>query len=463
MSSNNRLDGFAPEPAPFDVDQTPIPAPVVAPSVDLTSYTTRTEAARLAVVAMGIDWPATIVPEGSALIDVGTEKLKRDRSAWDRMPPLKTALPTVLTALQAEQRKDYPEKISNLRLRPSDGRIVRTQNIAATPSQVKGMAYTPHALRQIMSQSGMLDGAPRNFAGALAYISNEERAQVFNRLVLGANPDKTTTLRTRIPHGGDTGVRVVRAALSEIYGDADDPTIASIITSIPNVPDGAKLSYLPGDAASRFEIVFPSQVEIPNFRAGDIHYASVHARSSEIGLGAFDAFAAFVRAICVNLTTAERHGESESVRHVGADAKVQRKVTAALQRAIAQLMPLLETIGYSATINLDGWQVEEALKKISSTYGEGVGAATTWTATHKQSQYPATVWGLTAAITEAAHTRDTWTKEEDWEGVASAVMVGAVDAARKGQSWDAVLKEGGEIARDMQRRAAARQAQMQGN
>lgn len=455
MPSHNRFDGLNPEPAPFpDHDFTSAPAPeALSPvPVDLTSYESRTEAARRAVVAMGIDWPATIVPEGSSLIDVGTEKLKRDRSAWDRMPLLKDALPAVRAALHLEDRKDFDQKVSDLRLRPSDGRIVCLHNLAATPSQVKGMAYTPHALRQLMSLSGMLDGAPRNFAGALAYITNQERAQIFNRLAIKANPEKTTTLRTKVPHTGD--VRVVRAALSEIYGDADDPTVAEIISHLPGIPEGARLSYLPGDAASRFEIVFPSKIAIPNFKAGDIHYASVHARSSEIGLGAFDSFAAFVRAICVNLTTAERHGDTTSVRHVGTDAKVQRRVTEALVMGIKQLEPLLEAIGYSVNIGLDGWEVEKALGRIASLYGEGSGAAETWTATHKQGGYPATVWGMTAAITEAAHSRDSWTKEEDWEGIASGVMMGAVDVVKKGQKWEEILKKGGDEARDMQRRKA---------
>lgn len=458
MPSHNRFDGLNPEPAPFpgmQDEHTPNPDLIprtISPEVDLTSYSSRTEAARLAVVEMGIDWPATIVPEGSSLIDVGTEKLKRDRSAWDRMPLLKDALPVVRAALHLEDRKDYQQKVSDLRLRPSDGRIVRLQNLQSTPAQVKGMAYTPHALRQLMSLSGMLDGAPRNFAGALAYINNRERAEIFNRLASkgGVDPEKTTTLRTRVPHTGD--VRVVRAALSEIYGDADDPTVAEIISHLPGIPDGAKLSYIPGDAASRFEIVFPSKVAIPNFKAGDIHYASVHARSSEIGLGAFDSFAAFVRAICVNLTTAERHGDTTSVRHVGTDAKVQRKVTEALVMGIKQLEPLLEAIGYSVNIGLDGWEVEKALSRIATLYGEGSGAAETWTTTFKQAGYPASVWGMTAAITEAAHSRDSWTKEEDWEGIASGVMMGAVDVVKKGQSWAEILKKGGDEARDMQRR-----------
>src|SRR5258705_2635863 len=88
-------------------------------------FKSRQEQARLACEAAGIVWPGTILPEGTALYSSGVETLKNDRAAWQRLPIASEVIGLVETALASEQRKDFEVNVEDLRLRPTDGRIVK--------------------------------------------------------------------------------------------------------------------------------------------------------------------------------------------------------------------------------------------------------------------------------------------------------------------------------------------------
>jgi len=392
----------------------------------------RQEAARQACEAAGIVWPGTILPPGTALYSSGVEKLKNDRAAWRRLPKASEVVGLVAAALASEDRRDFPINVHELRLRPTDGRIVRSENVG-NPDPMIGLGYGPHSFRQLMAQVDPLDPAPRGFANALLFLTDQERAEIVNKRI-GLTKDSTSVvLRTKMPHRSDGG-RIARAALSKVYGSVTDHDIAGIIGEVLSEmgDTSAKLDYKPGDSASRFELIWPSEIPVDTFVVGDVHYLRLGLDNSETGEGGVDILGGLLRAACANLTLSEGEGVSETVRHVGDPVQLKARIRRAIRRAVDELEPLIRTITMSAKIPVGAWSVEEALTKIAKRFGQTEGAAASWNHQLQASNYPATIWGIGAAISEAAHGQETWLGEAEWEKVAAKVQRKAVEVVMAG-------------------------------
>lgn len=392
------------------------------------NFQTRQEQARLACEAAGIVWPGTILPEGTALYSSGVETLKNDRAAWRRLPLAGEVIGLVAAALAEEQRKDFLEKVGGLRFNKFTGRLVRAANVDDTGG--RGLGYGPHTLRQLIQQIDPLDDAPRGFSAALLYLTDQERAEILNRRIENVKPDTAVTLRTRLPHNGN--VRIARAALSKIYGSVTDHDIAGAIGSVLQGDTSGRLDYKPGDSRSRFEVIWPSEIPVKTFVVGDVHYGMLSITNSETGEGSLRICPAVVRARCANLTLSTGEGTEVVIRHVG-DAKVLlHRLMKAIRAAIDDMEPLLNTISQSARIPVEVWTPAEALGKIAKRYELPKTTADAWVKQLQESQYPNTIWGLSAAISEAAHKQENWIGEAEWERIGSEVQARAVEVVKKG-------------------------------
>lgn len=404
------------------------------------NYVSRQESARRACEAVGIVWPETILPPGTALYKEGLEKLKADRRAWKRLPLASEVVGLVTSALASEDRKDFPEEVANLRLRPADGRIVRKQNLLAPVGKAPGLGYGPHTLRQLVAQVDPLDDAPRGFSSALLYLNDQERAEILNKRLDAmdkAKPDgdrTAVTLRTRLPHYGD-GSRIVRAALSSIYVSLTDHDIAGVIGEmlVGAGDTTSRLDYKPGDSHSRFEVIWPSEIPVETFVVGDVHYGMLSIGNSDTGEGSVWIAPAVVRARCANLTISIGQGIEESFQHRGDPAALLLRLKKAIRRAMDDMEPLLRTISQSATIQLgEVWNPAKALEAIARRYEQPKIAAAAWVEQFKKSGYPNSVWGVAGAISEASHDADNWIAAAEWEKLASDVQAKAVEVVRKG-------------------------------
>jgi len=368
--------------------------------------------------------------------------LKSDRAAWRRLPIAGEVVGLVSDALAAEDRKDYPQHVEGLRLRESDGRLVRVQNLGNP--EAPGLGYGPHTLRQLVQQVDPFDDAPRGFASALLYLSDQERARIMNERLAKTNPETEVTLRTRLPHSGDG--RIARAALSRIYGSVTDHDIAGALGEVLSGDGTGRLDYKPGDQKSRFEVIWPSEIPVETFVVGDVHYACLSITNSETGEGSLRIAPAVVRARCANLTLSVGEGTEVTIRHIGDEDALLHRLKKAIRSAVDDLEPLLAVISASARIPLgEAWTVKKALEAIGRKYRLPGDAPRLWIAQHEASAYPETVWGLSAAISESAHKRDTWGDAAEWERVGSEVQALAVKVARGGASMGAVFAKALEL------------------
>jgi hypothetical protein len=393
------------------------------------TFVSRQERARKACEAAGIVWPGTILPEGTALYSSGVEKLKSDRAAWQRLPLASEVVGLVEEALRMEDRKDYPMAVGQLRLRPMDGRLVQARSIDDSRPDF-GLGYGPHTLRQLVAQIDPLDNAPRGFSSALLYLSDQERAEILNKRIERVKPETVVTLRTRVPHSGD---RIARAALSGKYGSVTDFDIARAVGEVVTGDRSGRMDYKPGDQRSRFEVIWPSEIPVQTFVVGDVHYGMLSITNSETGEGSIRIAPAVVRARCANLTISTGEGTEVSIRHIGDAEQLIFRLKKAIRAALDDMEPLLMTIAASSSIEIgEAWTAEKALGAIAKRYALPASAAEGWVGQWKESRYPESIFGLSAAISEAAHRSAVWTDEHEMERVASTFQARAVEVVRKG-------------------------------
>lgn len=406
-----------------------IPAP--SHPVDDPNHITRQEAARLACVAAGIDWPSTILPEGTALYTSGLEKLRSDRARWRALPVASEALPVIGAALAAEDRQDWSYDVSTLRLREDNGRIATEFSYQAPVKAKPGLGYTAHSFRQLVQAvPGLAAGeAPRGMAGALLYLTDQERAGIINARIGEARGGQALTLRTKVVH---SGARVTRACLSSRYADCQDVHVAEAIRGALNGRGStAKIDYKPGDGQSRFEIIFPSEVPIRTFRVGDVHYATIQIRNSETGEGSLLVRPAVLRAACANLTLSTGEGVATRMVHAGSGENLRNKLKAALLAAEAQLAPLVAAIQRSAETPLD-YTPGDLIEKLARALDLEAARARDWRETLEGRYLPTagnTVWSLASAVTEAAQRAPNWIAQEREEAVAARIT------AENGIAW----------------------------
>lgn len=412
--------------------QTTALAPVAG--VDIS----RQEAARQACEAAGIVWPGTILPPGTALYSSGVESLKSYRQAWRQLPVAGEVVGLVADALQAEDRKDVAENVGHLRFRKMDGRLVRAENIDNTVPEF-GLGYGPHTLRQLVQQIDPLDNAPRGFSAALLYLSDQERAEILNKRLAVTDPETAIVLRTKKAHEGD---RICRAALSKVYGSVTDHDIAGALGETLKGDSSGRLDYKPGDSRSRFEVIWPSEIPVETFVVGDVHYACLSIGNSETGEGGLRIAPAVIRARCANLTLSTGHGTEVVIRHVGDPGMLLHRLKKAIRAAVDDLEPLLAVITASARIPLnDVWTPEKAFQAIAKRYEQPKETAGLWLKQLQASNYPASIWGIGAAISEAAHAKQTWGDEADWERLGSEVQRRAVEVVRAGSPASVALEK----------------------
>jgi len=397
-------------------------APVKGTALD-PSHTSRQEAARLACEEIGIKWPATILAPGTALYTSGVETLKADRARWARLPTAAQAVPVVVAALAAEDRRDFDVRVSELRMDPKSAKLVRAADVGVKP----GLGYNQSALGQMLARVPSLSAqrAPRSHTQNVAFLDADLRAAHFNRHVERDTPvlgETAALLRTKLLHDGQ---RVARAVLSTRYADVNDVDVAtSIAASLNGDSKVARLDYRPGDDHSQFELLWPSEIPVKTFVVGDVHRATVTITNSETGKGAVVVRPGVVRAACANLTLSFGVGIEVRMIHIGNAERVVGMLRAAIAQAAAQVEPLIRAITASAGIAIpSGQSPSDIFAKLARKSGASVANVKAWESVYdsRYAQSP-TLWGVTSAITDAAQLAASWWEQNAQEEVASELL-----------------------------------------
>ena len=415
---------------PIELDDTMPSSPTPpAPPLDKLSPDARLDETIRLAREVGIILPDTRLPVGHSLWDVGKEHAKADRKKWARFPRVADgALTHVANFLRAEDRQDFTMPVTNVRLGAKTARFFKDAGTATRDgSENVGLGYSDRAFRQLVDRAGIDLG--RGTPTVLLGLDADERAAVVNRRIERmkgpVNKDgKPGTLpnvfvRTKRVGGG----RVVRAFLSERYGEVNDLDVAKGLDKVLGGDPTARLDYKAGDDRSSFEVLWANDLPIDTLRVGDLHKAMVLIRNSETGDGSLRIIPAVLRILCANLTTAEGMGVTVSIRHLGDRETLVGQLNAAIRQAAAQVEPLIGLIQQSARVVAPEGPIGDLFGKIGRKAGMTETVVKSWVDTF-ESRYSGspTLWGVTSAITEAAQQRDWWVTQAEEEKVASQLM-----------------------------------------
>jgi hypothetical protein len=409
-------------------------APPVALNPD---HVTRQEAARQACENIGITWPETILPPGTALYESGVVALKADRHKWARLPFAAEALPAIQKALASEDRRDVEIPVASLRLDPTTARVIydRLNETEEKP----GLGYDKHAFSQICARVPELSSAnaPRGHASNLLYLDADLRAEHVNRAIRALAGEVAseqarskdykqpmTLVRTKM---SSNGKRIARAFLSERFADVSDLHVGEALQGALNGnASTARLDYRPGDTRSQFEVIYPSEIPVPIFRVGDVHKAVILISNSETGQGSISVQAGVVRARCANLTLSHGFGVEVNFRHLGNADRVKAQLKAAIGQAAAQISPLIDTIIASTSVMLpEGKSPGDVFAMLAKRFDVEKPVATAWREVYegKYAEFGANLWSVTSAITDAAQrTSSNWWEQQEQEKIAAQTL-----------------------------------------
>jgi hypothetical protein len=171
--------------------------------------------------SIGIEWPKTILPEGTALYESGVEKLKSDRARWARLPYAVDAIPAVRAVLAAEDRRDDVVPVAaTCACRPSTA--------ASTPRRDSGQSEARRLRRALLPAARRADPGSRERAAEHrrrpAVPDNAERAGIVNARLPASKAE--VTVRTKVAHSGSGSPG--RSCRSR-YADVNDYDVADAI------------------------------------------------------------------------------------------------------------------------------------------------------------------------------------------------------------------------------------------
>lgn len=373
----------------------------------------------------GLRLPTTILPEGTALWDVGeNNKRKLERELAD-LPDIFVALAGLAKRIELEHPVDVTGvPVQLVRMNQENGRLYKE---GFDPGMAIG--YTNSGFSQVANF--IRPASVRNgYVSTLLSLSPGVRAMAFNEHAVKNTERESVTLRTIVePVSRSTVIRAVTSPKHSLETGDDRMVIQSLTeTSIKESLRGAKARITRGQNRSEFEIIWPAMAR--ELKVGDLCYIGIRIRNSETKAGSLEVEVFILRVLCANFTTAfskDTEGETISIRHMG---DIRHKLVEAFARALRRAGPFVTAFADAYKNKLPKTR-GEMLAMVGEAYDLPeyllTEATTLWDADGLRSAGD-TLAGLVNALTRASQNQDI----ED----ASATERAAGDLISRG--WDAL-------------------------
>lgn len=347
----------------------------------------------------------TILPEGTALWDIGQQALVRERVRLDKLPALRDFARVFLANEQARQITDKTGPLGRLRMDPRSGKIYRLDS-AGKPGC--GVGYTHTGLSQLVGMHADALGVPSNFVRALEFLSPGPRATAFNDLGIRAEAkglsQEPRVMRLAKNVHGEQYLRAVTSTKHVGIAGGYAAVVSRMVQELGLDADKAKVRVAAeGDDRLDIEVIFPMLNR--EIVVGDVLWGSLALTLSETKDVSARISDSLMRVLCANLTRAPYGCEHEWTRkHVGTENFVADLMTR-IQSGAARLAPFVRAFGDAYADELPGTRAEafERLEKMvdlpKSLTAESVLAA--WDADGAKSA-GSTRGGLVNALTRAS-------------------------------------------------------------
>lgn len=353
-----------PSPSTLTINATATPTPRAA---DLPSAE-RMKVFHALVATAGYAAPSTILPEGTALWEVGEENLRRHKASIDTLPTVREFSGAFLAAESLRDHRDVAANLADMRMR-ADGRIFR-----ALPNGKPGPAlgYTHTGLSQLVSLYRDHLGIPNGMVGSLEFLSPKVRAEAFNDLAARADermvhvrelPDRV--FRTSLNPYGERFLRAVTSTHHTLSAGG----YAAIVAQIAALWPDAKCRAVRTEDRFDLDVIFPMHAR--EIRVGDVLHGTLSITLSETKDVAAAVRDALLRVLCANLTVKSFGKEAAFTRrHVGAG--FVRDLAERMKGSWNRLSPFVDAFGdaYSdslpAAMSTRATVVERAFKRFDA-------------------------------------------------------------------------------------------------
>lgn len=358
------------------------PAPAPAPTVSAASVARRTagegafggrgpavvqedqasaDRDKAALISMGLSPGRTIVPVGTTLAMSGLSTWRRMHADMESSPRMVDAVGPVLDAIASENRRRRVVQTDQIRLVEDSGRLLMTSKRLLAAGQVgTGIGLEAGGLAALMRRAPHI--LPTVTGGAFYQWSAEEIAHVWNSRIdrLGVGRDKTAAMvahletlsgrwdwkeRSRLEAAISRRNAAPPKTLLQVRDGADGaPVLWSAVgpkfpwqagaeyilrelakvapeahASLVYVPDGSQLSWSMQDMGSVPPVV------------GEVYARQAGGSSRDDGLGRFQDWLAWLRALCLNLTTETLTAGGSNVDHDRGAARMMADIARSLQ------------------------------------------------------------------------------------------------------------------------------------
>lgn len=287
--------------------------------------------------------PSTILPEGTALWEVGEENLRRHRASIDTLPTMRDFAQAFLAAESLRDHRDVEANLADMRMLP-DGRIMRVRLDGKAPPAI---GYTHTGLSQLVSLYRDHLGIPNGMVGSLEFLSPKVRAEAFNDLAERADermvhvrelPDRV--FRTSLNVHGERFLRAVTSTQHTLQAGG----YAAIVAQIARLWPEAKCRAVRTEDRFDLDVIFPMHSR--EIRVGDVLHGTLSVTLSETKDVAASVKDALLRVLCANLTVKSFGKEASFTRrHVG--AAFVRDLADRMRGGWNRLAPFVEAFGDS--------------------------------------------------------------------------------------------------------------------
>jgi len=287
----------------------------------------------------GLALPPAFFALGTTLVQVGVDKARAERQAFERLPFADAAMRDLQAQVGAEKRKDLTIGLAALRLN-ANGKLCGKHEVGgverpfAIGVERDAMAKLSSILRAEVDAPGDLGivtalgfKACPNIVRQGAALWNNYAVEVGRREET-AKERKSVVLRTREVAGKPQAYAVV----SESYGEVDVHRVAEAISRLPDIGLCRAEVFYDGRRAG-IDIITQTTVAPEDQTVGDMHRLVARVKTDDTGGGSLRLWTVAERIACRNRTLVDVKGSELIVRHVGERSALIAKLKEGLKNA----------------------------------------------------------------------------------------------------------------------------------
>ena len=292
----------------------------------------------------GLALPPAFFALGTTLVQVGVDKARAERHAFERLPAADEAMRALAAQVESEQRRDLAVGLANLKIN-ANGKLSAPiddngqERVVSLGVERDALAKLSSILRAEIEAPGDLGvvtalgfKACPDIVRQGAALWNNYVAEVGRREET-AKERKSVVLRTRVVRGKDERPRTqAYAVVSESYGEVDIHRVAQAIGALPDIGLCRADVFYDGRRAA-VDVVTQTTVAPEDQTVGDMHRLVLRVKTDDTGSGSLRLWTVAERIACRNRTLVDVKGSELIVRHVGERSALIAKLKEGLKNA----------------------------------------------------------------------------------------------------------------------------------